>query len=108
MGWESSNRKSRLPREWHRLRAIVLRNAHNQCEVMDNGVRCTNRATEVDHIIPGDDHSLGNLRAICSDHHKPKSSAEGNAARKLKYSRRHEPHPGYIIPDKRRKPGEGG
>jgi 5-methylcytosine-specific restriction protein A len=95
MGWESSNRKSRLPREWHRLRAIVLREANYQCEVITNGIRCTNRATEVDHIIAGDDHSRDNLRAICTDHHKHKSSAEGNAARKQKYSRRIEPHPGY-------------
>jgi len=96
MGWESSNRKARLPREWHRLRAIVLRNANHQCEVIENGKRCTNTATEVDHIIAGDDHTLGNLRAICTDHHKLKSSAEGNTARKQKYSHRVEPHPGYI------------
>jgi len=96
MGWESSNRKHRLPSNWWALRAQVLRRAHNQCEVINDGIRCTNIANEVDHIIPGDDHSLSNLRAICTDHHKVKSSQEGNAARKKKYSRRIEPHPGYI------------
>ncbi|MFE0722020.1 HNH endonuclease [Streptomyces rochei] len=42
---------------------------------------CANPATEVDHIRPGDDHSMGNLRAICSDCHKRKSSTEGGQAR---------------------------
>jgi 5-methylcytosine-specific restriction protein A len=96
MGWESSNRKRRLPRDWHRLRAIVLRNANHQCEVIEEGKRCPNNATDVDHIIAGDDHSIGNLRAICTQHHKVKSSHEGNAARKQKYSRKSELHPGYI------------
>jgi 5-methylcytosine-specific restriction protein A len=96
MGWENSTRKHRLPRNWHRLRAIVLRDANHQCEVVTNGIRCTNAATEVDHIIPGDDHSRENLRAICEEHHKPKSSREGNAARTKKYGKRVEDHPGYI------------
>jgi 5-methylcytosine-specific restriction protein A len=74
----------------------VLRDAGYQCEVVTNGIRCTNVARDVDHIIPGDDHSRANLRAICEDHHKPKSSREGNTARKAKYSKRIEPHPGYI------------
>jgi 5-methylcytosine-specific restriction protein A len=96
MGWESSTRKHRLPRDWHRLRAIVLRDAGYQCEVVTNGIRCTNVARDVDHIIPGDDHSRANLRAICEEHHKYKSSREGNAARAKKYGKRVEDHPGYI------------
>jgi hypothetical protein len=38
----------------------------------------------VDHIDPGDDHRLTNLRDSCKTHHGKKSSAEGLAARKAK------------------------
>jgi 5-methylcytosine-specific restriction protein A len=52
-----------------------------RCEVIKkNGKRCYDKATDVDHIEHGDDHSPENLQGICDWHHKRKSSREGNAA----------------------------
>ncbi|MCY0933643.1 hypothetical protein [Streptomyces sp. H34-S4] len=56
----------------------------------------------MDHIEPGDDHSLSNLRSLCSWHHKQKSSREGAAAYAAKRRaiqkkfRRTEQHPGLL------------
>jgi len=41
-----------------------------------------NRATDVDHIIPGDNHDEWNLTSLCSWHHLRKSSADGIVGRK--------------------------
>ena len=96
MAWEGSDRASRLPANWPQLRAIVKRRAGGRCEErMRDGSRCRDRGTECDHVVPGDDHSLDNLRWICDWHHARKSSAEGNAARRRPTARRSpEPHPG--------------
>lgn len=78
-GWASSNRKSRLPADWPARRKAVLERCGGRCEVIKkNGKRCWDAATEVDHIIAGDDHSQ--LQGICTWHHRRKSSREGNAA----------------------------
>jgi hypothetical protein len=59
-------------------------------------------ARDVDHIRAGDDHSEGNLRCLCADHHNFKSSQEGAAAAKAKRRRiakryvRTEEHPGLL------------
>lgn len=91
MPWESSDRKKRLPRDWHRVRAIVLKRDRNTC------VKCGKPANQVDHINAGDDHSISNLQALCPDCHKAKSSEEGVKARQAKYGKRPpEKHPGYI------------
>lgn len=96
MTWEGSDRSARLPSDWRERRAIVLKRDQHRCTVlMRNGTRCTDDATEVDHIVPGDDHRLENLRAICTWHHLRKSSGEGNTARTRVTQRRPaEPHPG--------------
>lgn len=70
----------------------------------DNGSndRCTEPATDVDHIRRGDDHREENLRSLCSWHHNRKSSQEGGEARgairkrnAASFSRR-EAHPGLL------------
>ncbi len=70
---------------------------------MRSGKRCRDKATEVDHVVAGDDHSLANLRGICSWHHQRKSSREGaaaSAARQAaitaKLTRKPETHPGTL------------
>lgn len=73
--WEGSDRKSRLPDDWAKRRIRVLRRDGYRCH------ECGAPANQVDHIIPGDDHDLDNLRALCRRHHALKSSAEGNAAK---------------------------
>lgn len=91
--WKNSDRRSRLPADWKSRRARVFRRANGVCEV----VGCSDAATDCDHILRGDDHSLSNLRALCQLHHAQKSSAEGNAAREWIREARMRPvegHPG--------------
>lgn len=78
MAWEGSDRRQRLPFDWERRRATALRDCGHMCQ----SPGCVGSASEVDHIIPGDDHSRRNLQGLCSFHHKQKSSAEGNSAQR--------------------------
>lgn len=81
MGWESSDRKSRLPRDWYHRRNKVLARDNYRCRArLQDGKRCPNEATDADHVRSGDNHSLSNLQALCGYHHGKKSSAEGIAA----------------------------
>lgn len=102
-GWANSNRSDRLPSNWDTIQRKVLRDAKHACQVkLGPGRVCGRHATQVDHIRPGDDHSPGNLRAICAECHGKKSSAEGNAARRKRRKeisqrfRRTEQHPGLL------------
>lgn len=97
--WEGSTRKSRLPADWPRLRQVVLRRCGMRCEWVEDGFRCHNAATDVDHIIPGDDSQLSNLQGLCNPHHLTKTGRENAAARaEIKKLGRlpEEPQPGII------------
>lgn len=100
MAWDQSNRRSRLPKDWSRRRRSILVRDQYQCQIINpdtNGI-CGEAATEVDHIVPGDNHEPTNLQAICHWHHARKSSAEGAAAR-IKFAPRNRPkerHPGLL------------
>lgn len=70
-----------------------------RCQWVENGVRCYNTATDVDHIRPGDDHSLPNLQGLCGHHHLIKTANDTNAKRaEIRKLRRlpEEPQPGLI------------
>lgn len=100
MAWDTSTRRQRLPKNWKQLRQQVFTRDRNLCQIRseETGYICGEPATEVDHIVAGDDHHLNNLQAICTWHHRRKSSAEGNAA-KVKYESRYrkpESHPGAL------------
>ncbi|MFF2123712.1 HNH endonuclease [Kitasatospora sp. NPDC058184] len=90
MAWTNSNRLERLPRDWQTRRLSVLRRAGYQCEHIrhDTEQRCTELATDVDHIQRGDDHELSNLQALCRWHHGKKSAEEGSTARRKPRARR--------------------
>ena len=101
--WEGSDRRSRLPADWPKIRLRVLRRDGGQCTALtEAGPRCTSLASDVDHIVAGDNHDLSNLRSLCSYHHKIKSSREGAAALAAKRRaiekkfRRTERHPGML------------
>ncbi|QPB09759.1 HNH endonuclease [Streptomyces phage Shaeky] len=82
MAWSTSNRRSELPRNWDALRKRVIRRDMGMCRgVLDEGALCGNPGTEVDHIRPGDDHTLGNLQLLCHTCHARKTHAESRAAR---------------------------
>ncbi|KPC89936.1 HNH endonuclease [Streptomyces sp. NRRL F-6602] len=81
MAWEGSTRRQRLPKDWPaRRRRVLRRDGHRCVELYSDGRRCTQPATDVDHIVPGDDHRMENLRALCSWHHARKSAHEGGTA----------------------------
>lgn len=75
MTWSTSNRATRLPWSWSVLRATVLRRDNGICHVCGK-----HGADQVDHLTPGDNHSLDNLATIHSDPcHRQKSSSEGGS-----------------------------
>ena len=95
--WEGSDRKSRLPREWHKIRSRVRRRAGGRCEHIADGKRCQAKGTDVDHIMRGDDHVETNLQLLCKPHHASKSSSEGGSAKRKPRrgtKRPQERHPG--------------
>lgn len=84
MAWETSNRRSRLPRDWEARRRIVIARDNGRCQATIGGVRCTSEGTEVDHIIAGDNHDLTNLRLLCEACHAWKTRGEATAGRRAR------------------------
>ena len=77
--WQGSTRAARLPKDWRTRREVVLRRDKGICYLCGQS-----GADTVDHIVPGDDHSLPNLASVhdrIAPHcHRLKSSNEGNEA----------------------------
>jgi len=80
MPWDSSDRLARLPKNWDAIRSRVFKTKGTKCLIKFDG--CEIDATDVDHIVRGDDHTMKNLRPACSRCHQKKSSAEGNEVKK--------------------------
>lgn len=80
--------------DWPSRRAAVLARDGHRCVI------CGALANQVDHLVPGDDHSMHNLRSLCPEHHAAKSAREGSAAANARRWARDstrrppEPHPG--------------
>lgn len=103
MGWETSDRRSRLPSDWAATVRRILNRDGQRCRFLfPNGGRCPAREDlQVDHIMPGDDHRDDNLQTLCARHHSMKSAKEGVAARAARKAsnkkfRRVEQHPGRL------------
>lgn len=101
--WHGSTRQFRRPSNWFsEIRPRILERDQHRCQWVrtDNGLRCGLPANEVDHIVPNDDHSDGNLRALCDWHHRKKSGHEGGiASGKARRARRDDKkplHPGLL------------
>ncbi|WP_415940427.1 HNH endonuclease [Streptomyces sp. 039-1] len=85
MAWSSSDRRSELPPNWPAIRARVKRRDRGVCQgVLSEGALCGAPGTDVDHIRPGGDHSLGNLQLLCRWCHKRKTQRESHEARAVK------------------------
>lgn len=94
--WSGSYRNLRLPPNWRDIRRRILERDNHTCQIRLLG--CLVTASDVDHIVRGDDHSIENLRAACRKCHDRKSSAEGNdRQRQLRALRKRpiERHPGH-------------
>jgi 5-methylcytosine-specific restriction protein A len=93
MAWSTSDRRSRLPKDWHRRRAIAQREAGGQCQWVADGRRCPALGTDCDHIDRFGSDEPSNLQWLCRHHHNVKTGAESVAARKPR-RRPTERHPG--------------
>lgn len=76
----TSTRKQRLPSDWRTRRLIVLKRDNGICYLCGQP-----GADTVDHVEPGDNHNLDNLKAVhdrVEPHcHRYKTSQEGNTAK---------------------------
>lgn len=70
-----NRRRERLPKDWNSRRDQTFRKYGNMCYVCSKNI-----ATEIDHVQPGDNHALWNLRPICVQCHRSKTGREGAAA----------------------------
>lgn len=87
-GWSNSDRRKRLPADWPQRRRLVLDRDRRLCRLRYAGI-CTTVATDVDHIVAGDNHELTNLQAACRPCHTHKTNLERATTR-----RPAERHPG--------------
>jgi len=98
VAWSArSDRRQELPPNWPALREQVKARAGGRCEKrLPSGARCPRDGVDCDHIIPGNDHRLRNLRWLCPTHHGQKSAREGWQAQRPKgeKNRPTERHPG--------------
>ncbi|MFI0211942.1 HNH endonuclease [Streptomyces diastaticus] len=87
MPWSTSDRRSRLPKNWASLRRRVIRRDGGQCTALhSDGRRCELPGTDVDHIVPdslGGSDDMSNLALCCAWHHRQKTGREGAAAAAL-------------------------
>jgi 5-methylcytosine-specific restriction endonuclease McrA len=93
--WAGSTRRGRLPSNWPAIRRTILSRDGHACTWTDHGQQCGQPATDVDHIINNDDDDPSNLRALCTTHHRAKTSREGVTARRPR-KRPTEQHPGLL------------
>jgi 5-methylcytosine-specific restriction protein A len=94
--WQGSYRRKRLPPGWETvMRPVVFATYGDTCHLCGQP-----GADTIDHVTPGDDHSLANLRPAHDDPcHRLKSAHEGVAARARRRAlvrRPTEPHPGLL------------
>lgn len=102
-GWYArpSTRRETLPSDWAQRRMAVFRRDGFACQHIryDTEKKCGKPATDCDHIGDRNDHSLGNLRALCDYHHSQRTAQQGgnaaSAARRRKQPQKQK-HPGII------------
>lgn len=98
--WASSNRRSRLPADWAQRVAHTRDRAHGLCEAEKHEPECGGVGAQCDHHIPGDDHSLENLRWLSDPCHRAKTQAEAAAAHRAHYDqakRKPQRHPSEVV-----------
>lgn len=99
MAWSTSDRASRLPANWAAIRQAVQDRAGGMCQAKHHVRDCDGIGTDADHIVQGDDHSMGNLQWLSGPCHKAKTAeetAQRNRKRASMRKRPSEQHPGAI------------
>lgn len=92
MSWDTSDRRSRLPDNWHHLVAEVKRRARGRCEATHHAPGCNGRGRDVDHVVQGDDHSLTNLQLLSGPCHDRKTRLDNGYVARVEAPT--EQHPG--------------
>jgi 5-methylcytosine-specific restriction protein A len=80
-------RRDRLPADWNTRRIVVLNRDKYICYLCDDD---SVKATDVDHVVAGDDHSLTNLKAAHRWCHQVKTGNDiriMNEQNKIKYKK---------------------
>jgi 5-methylcytosine-specific restriction protein A len=100
-GWNDSDRKQRLPDNWaSEIVPRIKKRDQNRCTWrLPSKARCPRRGTDVDHRIPGDDHSDRNLQLLCAHHHRMKTGMDNRRASYARKARKYRPaekHPGDL------------
>lgn len=78
---------------------MVLARDGYRCQAPVHAPSCPGSASEVDHIVAGDDHDLANLRALSAECHRAKTAAETSARSRAYAAARRRPcesHPGLV------------
>lgn len=86
--WASSNRRHELPSNWPDIVRTVKRR-----DPACTWPGCDQPATDVDHIGNKHDHRLGNLRGLCSPHHRERTASQARAAHAAAYAKAKRPTP---------------
>lgn len=89
--WAGSTRRDTLPRDWARIRTQVFRRDGYRCTEETAMGRCTEVATDCDHLGEPTDHRLEMLTSLCGPHHAAKSSRQGVQARQARAAGRRRP-----------------
>lgn len=95
MGWDTSDRRLRLPPDWEKRRRAVKCRARNRCEAEQHAPGCDGIGSQCDHIVRGDDHSLDNLQWLSEPCHKAKTQREAQGAKRPR-ARPKPTHPGFM------------
>lgn len=81
-------------------RAVLERDGHQCTAIHDDGIRCTERATDVHHLIADADGGSpvpANLVSLCAWHHRRLTAAHAHATRwNPKRKRETRKHPGLL------------
>lgn len=99
MAWSSSDRRSRLPKDWAKRRQECKRRAKGRCQAEPHAPGCNGIGTECDHIIANDDHTPSNLQWLSEPCHKAKTTTDNAKAKANRSALRKRPaerHPGLL------------
>lgn len=89
MGWETSRRRSQLPRDWTKRVAATKRVAEGRCQAVVHATGCDGIGAECDHRSDPNNHD--DLQWLSVPCHKAKTQAEAQAgkAKRPRQPRRH-------------------